>query len=147
MIRRYGGNTSCSSPACHSRSGSARVVVATLSPVQARIGSFLWLTQGFPKETSNRRSQEQLTLFLGQCYTSPSSSLTQDDNFSIRVYVISPLVGESLDILLKFPTSLLFSTAGLEDLLESTRAHFPGFPLFGDQNKKGCCKPSSHLSS
>lgn len=124
-MRRYGGNISCNSPACHSCSGSARVAVARLSPVQALIGSFLWLTLGFPKEISSGRSQEQLTLFLCQCYTSPSSSLVQDDNISTCTYVFSSLVRESLDILLKFLRSLHF--ARLEDLLESTMAHFPGF--------------------
>lgn len=96
-----------------------------------------------PKEISNVRSQEQLTVLLGYCYTSPSSSLALDDKINACVYVFSPLVRERLDILLKFPTSLQLSIAGLEDLLESTMIHFSGFPLCGHQNREGQCEPSS----
>lgn len=86
--------------------------------------------------------------FSWACDTSlPSSSVAQDDNISTCIYVFSPLVRESLNILLRFPTSLHYSASGLEDLLENTVTYFSGFPLYGNQWREGWHEPSSCLRS
>lgn len=137
-VRRCANNTSCYSPVCHSHSGSARVVTATLYRLVEDHCWFLGFMKRFQLKAV-RNSWHFSWAFL------PSSSVAQDDNISTRVF--SPLVRESLNILLWFPTSLHYSTSGLEDLLENTMTYLSGFSLYGNQRREGCHEPSSCLRS